>query len=83
MEKLSPWDKVKLARKIDRPISIDYISKVFDWLFAPLELSVDIPIKIPVILENGIKWSWDLGITPISLLGVGLVGLVIYWVVLK
>ena len=30
MEKLSPWDKVKLARKNDRPTSIDYISKVFD-----------------------------------------------------
>lgn len=30
MEKLSPWDKVKLARKTDRPTSIDYISKLFD-----------------------------------------------------
>ncbi len=30
MEKLSPWDKVKLARKTNRPTSIDYISKVFD-----------------------------------------------------
>lgn len=29
-DRLTPWDKVKLARKIDRPTSSDYISKVFD-----------------------------------------------------
>ncbi|NLJ96301.1 MAG: acetyl-CoA carboxylase carboxyltransferase subunit alpha [Clostridiales bacterium] len=29
-DKLTPWDRVKLARKIDRPTSSDYISKVFD-----------------------------------------------------
>lgn len=62
---------------------IENISRVFDWLFKPIEISIDIPLKIPYLLENGIKWSWDLGLTPISLLGVGLVGLVVYWVVLK
>lgn len=60
---------------------LEYISNVFDWLFKPLELSIDIPITIPYLLENGISWSWDLGVTPVSLLGVGLVGLVIYWLV--
>lgn len=60
---------------------LEYISLLFDWLFDPLKLSIEIPIKIPFILENGINWSWDLGITPISLLGVGLVGLVVYWLV--
>lgn len=30
LDKLTPWDKVKLARKVDRPTSSDYISKVFD-----------------------------------------------------
>lgn len=62
---------------------LKFISKVFDWLFEPLELSIQIPIQIPVILEDGINLSWNLGITPISLLGVGIVGLVVYWVVLK
>lgn len=62
---------------------LEYIQIVFDWLFSPLKLSINIPINIPYLLENGIKWSWDLGFTPISLLGVGLVGLVVYWVVLK
>lgn len=62
---------------------LEYISNVFDWLFKPLEFNISIPINIPVILENGINWSWDLGVTPVSLLGVGLVGLVVYWLVLK
>ena len=62
---------------------LEYISVVFDWLFNPLEININIPINIPYLLENGINWSWDLGVTPISLLGVGLVGLVVYWLVLK
>lgn len=62
---------------------LEHISDVFDWLFEPLKLSVNIPIKIPFILENGINWFWNLGITPISLLGVGLVGLVVFWLILK
>lgn len=62
---------------------LKFISKVYEWLFEPLKLSIQIPLKIPVILENGINWSWNVGITPISLLGVGIVGLVVYWVVLK
>ena len=60
---------------------LEYISVVFEWLFRPLKIAINIPINIPVILENGIKWSWNIGITPISLLGVALVGLVIYWMV--
>lgn len=62
---------------------IEYISKLMDWLFAPLKLSIDIPVKIPLILENGISWSWNIGVAPIALLGVGMVVLVVYWVVLK
>lgn len=58
-----------------------YISKAFDWLFQPLKFNINIPIKIPLILENGINWSWNVGITPISLLGVGLIGMVVYWFV--
>lgn len=54
---------------------IEYIDKVWDWLTD--RLIIDIPISIPVILENGIRW--DTGITPISLLGVGLVGMILYW----
>ena len=63
---------------------IEYISKnVFDWLLRATLLGINIPINIPYLLENGINWSWDLGVTPVSLLGVGLVGLVVYWLVLK
>lgn len=62
---------------------IENISKLMDWLFNPLKIIINIPIKIPLILENGINWNWNVGITPISLLGVALVGLVVYWVVLK
>ena len=29
-EKLTPWAKVQVARKIDRPTSIDYITRIFD-----------------------------------------------------
>ncbi len=30
MEKLTPWEKVMVARKLERPTSIDYITKIFD-----------------------------------------------------
>ena len=30
MEKLTAWEKVMLARKLERPTSIDYITKIFD-----------------------------------------------------
>lgn len=30
IDNLTPWDKVKLARHINRPTSSDYISKIFD-----------------------------------------------------
>ena len=29
-EKLTPWERVRLARRLERPTSIDYISKIFD-----------------------------------------------------
>ncbi|MEM0173689.1 MAG: hypothetical protein QXI16_04190 [Sulfolobaceae archaeon] len=55
------------------------ISNAFDWLFQPMKFNINIPIKIPLILENGIEWSWNVGVTPISLLGVGLLGMLAYW----
>lgn len=57
---------------------IEFISKVFDWLFEPLKINIDI-IKIPYLLPDG--FTVNFGIAPIALLGVGLVGLVIYWIV--
>ena len=56
---------------------IEYINVAWNWLIKPLEISI--PISIPYILPDGI--TWDFGITPISLLGVGLIGLFIYWLV--
>ncbi|MEM0173881.1 MAG: hypothetical protein QXI16_05180 [Sulfolobaceae archaeon] len=56
---------------------IESISKVFDWLFEPLKITV--PLKIPVIMPKGL--TWDLGVAPIALLGVALIGLVVYWLV--
>lgn len=56
---------------------IEYIGEVFDWLFD--DLVIEIPLKIPLLIPDGLKW--ETGVTPISLLGVGLVAMVIYWFV--
>ncbi len=56
---------------------IEYIGIAWDWLVS--ELIINIPLKIPILFPNGI--SWETGITPISLLGVGMVAMIIYWFV--
>lgn len=56
---------------------IKYINIAWEWLTD--ELVITIPLKIPLVIPEGINWST--GVTPISLLGVGLGALIIYWVV--
>lgn len=56
---------------------IKYINIVWDWLTN--ELVINIPLKIPLLIPDGLIWKT--GVTPISLLGVSLGALVIYWVV--
>lgn len=51
------------------------ISKVWDWLFDVL--IIKIPIKIPLLIPDGLEWNT--GVTPISLLGVGMIAMIIYW----
>lgn len=56
---------------------IKYINILWDWLTT--KLIITIPLKIPLLIPDGFKW--DTGVTPISLLGVGLGAIVIYWIV--
>jgi len=56
---------------------IKYINIAWDWLTN--ELIINIPLKIPLLIPDGLKW--ETGVTPISLLGVSLGVLIIYWVV--
>ncbi len=53
------------------------ISKVWDWLFDVL--IIKIPVKIPLLIPDGLEWNT--GVTPISLLGVGMIAMIIYWFV--
>lgn len=55
---------------------IEYINIAWEWLIKPL--TIRIPFNIPVIFPDG--FTFDFGITPISLLGVGLVVLFVYWI---
>lgn len=52
------------------------INKVWQWLNN--DISINIPLKIPVILPDGIAVS--LGYSPIELLGAGIVILLGLWV---
>lgn len=58
-------------------IIIKNINKVWEWLNS--DLSINIPIKIPVILPDGIAIS--LGYSPIELIGVGILFLLGLWVI--
>ncbi len=56
---------------------IKYINILWEWLTD--ELIINIPLKIPLLIPDGL--TWKTGVTPISLLGVSLGILVIYWIV--
>jgi len=58
-------------------VIIKNINKVWEWLNN--DLSINIPIKIPVILPDGIAVS--LGYSPIELLGAGILVLLGLWVI--
>lgn len=55
---------------------IKNISRVWEWLNN--DLNINIPIKIPVILPDGIALS--LGYSPIELIGAGILVLLALWV---
>lgn len=55
---------------------IKNISRVWEWLNS--DLNINIPIKIPVILPDGIALS--LGYSPIELIGAGILVLLALWV---
>lgn len=54
---------------------IKNINKVWDWLNR--DISVNIPIKIPVILPDGIALSF--GYSPLELIGAGILVLLGLW----
>ena len=56
---------------------IKNINKVWEWLNT--EISINIPIKIPVVLPDGIEVT--LGYSPLELLGVGILVLLGLWVI--
>lgn len=56
---------------------IKNINKVWEWLNT--EISINIPIKIPVVLPDGIEVS--LGYSPLELLGVGILVLLGLWLI--
>lgn len=53
------------------------IGRVWQWLNE--EISLNIPIKIPIILPDGIEVS--LGYSPLQLLGAGILVLLGLWVI--
>ena len=53
------------------------INKVWVWLNT--EISINIPIRIPVVLPDGIEVT--LGYSPLELLGVGILVLLGLWVI--
>ena len=53
------------------------INKVWVWLNT--EISINIPIRIPVVLPDGIEVA--LGYSPLELLGVGILVLLGLWVI--
>lgn len=55
---------------------IKNIGKVWEWLNN--DISINIPIKIPVILPDGIALS--LGYSPLELIGAGILVLLALWV---
>ena len=55
---------------------IKNINRVWEWLNT--DISINIPIKIPVILPDGIAVS--LGYSPIELLGAGILVLLGLWI---
>lgn len=55
---------------------IGYIQDLWNWLNADLIIKLEW-FKLPLILPNGI--NYNLGFTPISLLGVGLITMVLLW----
>lgn len=56
---------------------IKNINRIWQWLNT--EISFNIPIKIPVILPDGIEIA--LGYSPIELLGAGILVLLGLWVI--
>ena len=52
------------------------IGKVWEWLNN--DISINIPIKIPVVLPDGIALS--LGYSPLELIGAGILVLLALWV---
>lgn len=56
---------------------IKNIGKVWEWLNN--DISVNIPIKIPVILPDGISLSF--GYSPLELIGTGILVLLGLWLV--
>lgn len=52
------------------------INRVWEWLNT--DISINIPVKIPVILPDGIAIS--LGYSPIELLGAGILVLLGLWI---
>lgn len=55
---------------------IKNIGRVWQWLNN--DISINIPIKIPVILPDGIALS--LGYSPLELIGTGILVLLAFWV---
>lgn len=56
---------------------IKNINKVWNWLNT--EIAFNIPIRIPVVLPDGIEVS--LGYSPLELLGVGILVLLGLWAI--
>lgn len=56
---------------------IKNINRVWEWLNT--EISFSIPIKIPIILPDGIEIA--LGYSPLELLGAGILVLLGLWVI--
>lgn len=53
------------------------ITTVWEWLFQ--EIKVNIPIKIPIFLPDGINFNF--GYSPIELLGSGIILLLALWII--
>lgn len=55
---------------------IGYIQLLWNWLNTDLVIKLEW-LKLPLILPNGV--NFNLGFTPISLIGVGLITMVVLW----
>lgn len=56
---------------------IKSVNKIWEWLNR--NISVNLPLKIPVLLPDGIEFS--LGYSPLELLGAGILVLLALWVI--